>query len=136
MGHEHFYEQIKPQKGIHYFISGGAGKLRRGDVGGQFTEKDFDDGFHFMILEIVGDQLHFQTISDVGKTVDSGVITRRRVDTKAAPSQPAAPSTKPVPPQDKPTTAAPSTAKPAPAANPATTPAKPAAKPDAASAPR
>ena len=25
-GHEHFYERIKPQKGIYYFISGGAGK--------------------------------------------------------------------------------------------------------------
>ena len=31
-GHEHFYERIKPQKGIYYFISGGAAKLREGDV--------------------------------------------------------------------------------------------------------
>src|SRR5687767_11506504 len=31
-GHEHFYERIKPQKGIYYFTSGGAGKLREGDV--------------------------------------------------------------------------------------------------------
>ena len=29
-GHEHFYERIKPQKGIYYFMSGGAGKLREG----------------------------------------------------------------------------------------------------------
>jgi 3',5'-cyclic AMP phosphodiesterase CpdA len=108
-GHEHFYERLKPQKGIHYFISGGAGKLRRGDVGGEYSEKAFDQGFHFMIFEIVGDQMHFQTITDLGKTVDSGIVTRRRVDTKAAPSQPAAPAAKPVPPQDKPTT----TAKPA-----------------------
>jgi 3',5'-cyclic AMP phosphodiesterase CpdA len=123
-GHEHFYERLKPQKGIHYFISGGAGKLRRGDVGGEFTEKAFDTGFHFMILEIVGDQMHFQTITDVGKTVDSGIVTRRRVDTKAEPSQPAAPSVKPVPPQDKP-----NTAKPAPTAKPAAPAAKPPAKP-------
>ena len=116
-GHEHFYERLKPQKGIHYFISGGAGKLRRGDVGGQFTEKSFDQGYHFMIMEIEGDQLHFQVVSDQGKTVDSGVITRRKVDTKAAPSQPAAPPVKPVPPQDKPSTAKPS----------ATAPAKPSA---------
>jgi hypothetical protein len=109
-GHEHFYERLKPQKGIHYFISGGAGKLRRGDVEGEYTEKAFDEGFHFMIFEIVGDQLHFQAISDLGKTIDSGIITRRRVDTKAAPSQPAAPGAKPVPQQDKPAT---STAKPA-----------------------
>ena len=31
-GHEHFYERIKPQKGIYYFTSGGAAKLREGDV--------------------------------------------------------------------------------------------------------
>ena len=58
-GHEHFYERLKPQKGIHYFISGGAGKVRKGDVGGEFTEKAFDQGFHFMLLEIDGDQMHF-----------------------------------------------------------------------------
>jgi hypothetical protein len=109
-GHEHFYERLKPQKGIHYIISGGAGKLRKGDVGGQFTEKAFDTGFHFMIFEIDGDQMHFQTISDQNKTVDSGILTRRLVDNKAAPSVPAAPAAKPVPPQDKPGT---STAKPA-----------------------
>lgn len=127
-GHEHFYERLKPQKGIHYFISGGAGKLRKGDVSGQFTEKAFDTGFHFMIFEIDGDQMHFQTITDQNKTVDSGIVARRKVDDKAAPSVPAAPSAKPVPPQDKPNT---STARPtAPAApKPAATPtAKPAAK--------
>jgi 3',5'-cyclic AMP phosphodiesterase CpdA len=101
-GHEHFYERLKPQKGIHYFISGGAGKLRRGDVGGQFTEKAFDEGFHFMLLEIDGDQMHFQVITDQSKTVDSGIVTRRRVEDKPAPSQPAAPPVKPVPPKDKP----------------------------------
>ena len=73
-GHEHFYERLKPQKGIHYFISGGAGKLRKGDVGGEFTEKAFDTGFHFMIFEIDGDQMHFQTISEQNKTVDSGIV--------------------------------------------------------------
>src|SRR5688500_10023047 len=127
-GHEHFYERLKPQKGIHYFISGGAGTLRKGDVGGTYTEKAFDQGFHFMIFEIDGDQMHFQTISDQNKTVDSGIVTRRAVDNKAAPSVPAAPAVKPVPPQDKPGTAkppAPSTAKPA--AAPST--AKPVAKP-------
>ena len=100
-GHEHFYERLKPQKGIHYFIAGGSAKLREGDVGGQFTEKAFDSGLSFMIMELIDDKLHFQTISDQGKTVDSGVITRRVVDSQAAPSQPAQPAAKPVPPQDK-----------------------------------
>jgi hypothetical protein len=78
-----------------------------------------------MIFELVGDRLHFQTISDLGKTIDSGVITRRRVDTKAEPSQPVAPSAKPVPPQDKPAT---STAKPT---TSSTRPAAPAGTPAA-----
>ncbi len=31
-GHEHFYERLKPQKGIHYFVNGGGAKLRGGDI--------------------------------------------------------------------------------------------------------
>ena len=31
-GHEHFYERLKPQKGIHYFVNGGGAKLRSGDI--------------------------------------------------------------------------------------------------------
>ncbi len=76
-GHEHFYERIKPQKGIYYFISGGAAKLREGDVGkSEFSAQSFDSGYHFMLLEIVKDELHFQVITDQGKTVDSGVLPR------------------------------------------------------------
>ena len=29
-GHDHFYERIKPQKGIVYFVTGSGGKLRQG----------------------------------------------------------------------------------------------------------
>lgn len=77
-GHDHFYERIKPQKGIQYFVSGGAGKLRKGDIRRtNLTEKGFDQGFHFMLMEIVGDKLHFQTIADSGQTVDSGIVQRR-----------------------------------------------------------
>ena len=77
-GHEHFYERIKPQKGIYYFISGGAGKLRGGDVGpgSELTAKGFDTGYHFMLMELDKDALHFQAISDQGKTVDSGTLAR------------------------------------------------------------
>ena len=31
-GHEHLYERLIPQHGISYFISGGAGSLRKGDL--------------------------------------------------------------------------------------------------------
>jgi hypothetical protein len=78
-GHEHFYERIKPQKGIYYFISGAGGKLRPGDVKStNLTDKSYDEDLHFMLIEIVDDQLHFQVISRTGKTIDSGVLTNQR----------------------------------------------------------
>ena len=78
-GHEHFYERIKPQKGIYYFISGSGGKLRKGDVkaGSPLTEKAFDDDMSFMLVEINGDQMHFQVISRTNQTVDSGVVVHQ-----------------------------------------------------------
>jgi 3',5'-cyclic AMP phosphodiesterase CpdA len=78
-GHEHFYERVKPQKGITYIISGAAAKLRRGDIErSNLTAKGYDQGYTFMIAEIDGDQLHFQAITDRGDTVDSGVIHRQK----------------------------------------------------------
>ncbi len=76
-GHEHFYERIKPQKGIYYFTSGGAAKLRDGDVKKtDLTAKSFDSGYHFMLIEITKDTMYFQAISDQGKIVDSGALAR------------------------------------------------------------
>ena len=74
-GHEHFYERIKPQKGVYYFISGAGGKLREGDVKkSQMTAAHFDKDMSFMLVEVAGDEMHFQVISRTGETVDSGVI--------------------------------------------------------------
>jgi predicted phosphodiesterase len=79
-GHEHFYERIKPQKGITHFITGSAAKLRKGNIGRtEMTAKGFDTGYAFVIVEIVGDEMYFQTIEAGGKTIDSGVIKRREV---------------------------------------------------------
>jgi hypothetical protein len=76
-GHEHFYERIKPQQGITYFISGSSAKLRRGDLRRtEITAKGFDDGYTFMLVEIVDDEMHFQTISHRGQPVDAGVVRR------------------------------------------------------------
>jgi predicted phosphodiesterase len=76
-GHEHFYERIKPQKGIYYFVSGGAAKLREGDVGkSNMTAKAFDTGYHFMLVEVGKDVMNFQVITDQGKVADSGALPR------------------------------------------------------------
>jgi hypothetical protein len=78
-GHEHFYERVKPQNGIYYFITGAGGKLRKGDIrkDSGITEKGFDGDLSFMLLEISGDEMHFQVISRAKQTVDSGMIKRR-----------------------------------------------------------
>lgn len=76
-GHEHFYERLQPQRGISYFISGGAGSLRRGDLAPSTVHaKGFDTDYHFMLMEVSGNELYFQAISRTGETVDAGVITR------------------------------------------------------------
>jgi predicted phosphodiesterase len=84
-GHEHFYERLKPQKGIHYIISGSAAKLRRGNIAkSELTAKGFDQGYTFLLMEIDGDRLSFQALTDEGQTVDSGTITRRADKTSMA----------------------------------------------------
>jgi predicted MPP superfamily phosphohydrolase len=77
-GHEHIYERSKPQKGIVHFVAGSGGQLRKGDAHvGTTTAAAFDQDQAFMLVEIAGDELFFQTISRIGATVDSGVIGRR-----------------------------------------------------------
>jgi hypothetical protein len=84
-GHEHFYERIKPQKGIPYFIVGSSAKLRKGNIGKTpLTAKGFDTDNAFMLCEIDKNKLYFQVISRLGKTVDSGVIDRPGAETTSA----------------------------------------------------
>ena len=77
-GHEHFYERIKPQKGIAYFITGSSAKLREGNINVRtdLTAKGFDTGYTFMIVEIAGDDMYYQAMTDTGKTIDSGSVHR------------------------------------------------------------
>jgi hypothetical protein len=87
-GHEHFYERLKPQKGIHYFVAGGSAKLRKGNIRkSPETAVGFDTDNTFMLCEIDGDQLYFQTISRTGKTVDAGVIERTGVAMRSRAAQ-------------------------------------------------
>lgn len=78
-GHEHVYERLHPQKGIYYFTTGAAAKLRSGDTRkSALTAATFDTDRSFMAVEIAGDELHFEAISRAGKVVDRGVIRKRR----------------------------------------------------------
>lgn len=78
-GHDHFYERVKPQKGIVYFVAGSGGKLRTANIdrSSGITAKGFDTDLAFMICEINRNEMYFQAISRAGQIVDSGMITRR-----------------------------------------------------------
>ncbi len=88
-GRDHVYERVKPQKGIYYFTAGASGMLRKGNLRRTaLTAAGYDQDRTFMLVEIAGDELYFQTSSRTGRTVDSGVI-RRVVTVSGAPSWPA-----------------------------------------------
>lgn len=77
-GHEHFYERIKPQRGIYYFVSGAAGKVRRGDLEANtgLTAKGYDAGYHFMLVEVTRDAMNIQVITDRAQVVDTATLPR------------------------------------------------------------
>ena len=104
-GHEHFYERIKPQKGVAYFIIGSSAKLRKGDLSkSDLTAFGDDREYTFMLMEIAGDELFFQTINQSGKTIDVGSIKRtgKVESTSKTTSQPVVPQAKPSPAQPGP----------------------------------
>ena len=84
-GHDHIYERIRPQNGIHYFVSGAGGKLRRGNIGpSTLTAAGYDRDRSFMLIEVEGDRLHFQAVSRSGQVVDAGAIPKRARPTTTA----------------------------------------------------
>jgi 3',5'-cyclic AMP phosphodiesterase CpdA len=105
-GHEHFYERLKPQKGVAYFIVGSSAKVRKGDLRDRSAETVYgnDSDYSFMLVEIVGDELYFQAISHKGITLDTGSI-RRTGDVRPSrdkTTQPIVPQVKPSPRQPGP----------------------------------
>ena len=87
-GHDHFYERIKPQKGIVHFVAGSGGKLVPGDLDPRspLTARGVDWDYVFLIGEVFEDQLTFNAISRTGQVVDSGIISRRQPEAKKAES--------------------------------------------------
>jgi predicted phosphodiesterase len=78
-GHEHIYERTTSQNGITYFVEGSSGQLRKGDVHpSEMTAAAFAEDRTFMLVEIDGEEMRFQTISRTGQVVDSGVIRLRQ----------------------------------------------------------
>jgi hypothetical protein len=78
-GHEHVYERVKPQAGIYFFLVGNSGELRFHNIRrpDDLDIIGFDTDRTFMLVEISGDDLYFQTIAASGQTIDSGSLTRQ-----------------------------------------------------------
>lgn len=80
-GHDHVYERIRPQRGIHYFVAGSSGKLRRGDIEqSPLTARGFDRDQVFVLLEFIDGTMHFQAVSRRGAVVDRGALSERPDD--------------------------------------------------------
>ena len=76
-GHDHIYERFNPQSEITYFVLGNSGQLRSGGLDSTSQEAaGFDSDRCFMVVEITGDQMFFQTVSRSGQVVDSGIVNR------------------------------------------------------------
>jgi len=93
-GHDHFYERVKPQKGIAYFVVGSGGQLRKRniDAGTGITARGFDTDRAFLAAEIDGDVLYFNAISRTGEVIDSGTFRRRDSGTLTSSSTPNSPT--------------------------------------------
>lgn len=78
-GHEHFYERLRPQKGISYFVLGSSGEFRDHNLRPSAdVAKGFDTDQVFSLMEIAGAELNFQVVSRTGETVDEGVVVKPR----------------------------------------------------------
>ena len=76
-GHDHIYERLKPQKGIHYFVVGASGQRDTGIHPSDTSAASFDGDRSFLAVEVSRDTLSFQAVSRTGALVDAGVIGRR-----------------------------------------------------------
>lgn len=75
-GHDHFYQKIRPQEGIHYFVSGGAAKIRKGARRNHPQVEYADEVLHFMDFELEETRLKYGAITDRGVVLHSGVINK------------------------------------------------------------
>ncbi|HEY1341467.1 MAG TPA: metallophosphoesterase [Bryobacteraceae bacterium] len=75
-GHDHFYERIKPQQGVQYFVVGGSSKLRSGVRAVGLTEKVYTSDYSFVVMEIENGTLRYRALNRAGQTIDEGAVRR------------------------------------------------------------
>ena len=73
-GHEHVYERFAPVGGVVYFVTGSGGQDLRDLRHGARPAASFTRDASFMLVEVIGSALYFQTVSRTGAVVDADVI--------------------------------------------------------------
>lgn len=74
-GHEHHYERTKPQRGIHYIVTGGGGQGTRSVTPSSFTAFA-QEVIHFVYVDVGPDELTLYAIDGTGAQFDSLTISR------------------------------------------------------------
>jgi hypothetical protein len=79
-GHDHVYERVKPQNGIHYFTEGASGQLRKGNL--DRSDPIFDAGDDrnnsFVLVQVTGSQMTIRAIAADGTILDKAVIEKKQ----------------------------------------------------------
>lgn len=73
-GHDHDYERIAPQGGVHYVVTGGGGRGTRSVSTSSFTEFS-EQVLHFVYVEVEGNQLLLHAIDAEGTEFDQLLIS-------------------------------------------------------------
>ena len=77
-GHDHFYERIKPQQGIQYFVAGASGQLRKNGMKKKTgLTAAFNDTTHsFLLVQINSAEMKVEAIDENGAVLDRVTIAQ------------------------------------------------------------
>jgi predicted phosphodiesterase len=67
-GHDHDYQRIHPQQGVHYVVSGGAATLRR--TGRASFTATAASTYHFVEVSAYADRLELRAVNQAGRVFD------------------------------------------------------------------
>jgi hypothetical protein len=75
-GHDHVYQRVTPQHGIQYFVVGGGGDVRVGDLdrSDPLVAAGDDTEGSFLLVDADASRLRYRAINERGERVDKGRI--------------------------------------------------------------
>jgi predicted MPP superfamily phosphohydrolase len=77
-GHDHFYERIKPQQGIQYFVEGASGQLRKNGMKkkSELTAASNDATHSFLLVQVKAAEMQVEAIGEDGAVLDRVTISQ------------------------------------------------------------